>query len=121
MENLHVACHSSFKQRLSDCIWARIIDEYAIALHVIQDCLGGVHYAYFHEEVLPPLLEYVPLPLHESMWCQHDGDVPFLMLDAKCTVGLRTTFQANGLSMEIQSLGRHVPQSEPLDFYSWGS
>lgn len=76
MENLHVTCHSSFQQRLSDSVWVRIIDEYIIALPVIQDCLGGVHCADFHEEVLPLLLEGVPLHLHKSMWFQHDGASP---------------------------------------------
>jgi hypothetical protein len=76
MENLHVACHSSFKQRLSDSIWARIIGEYTVALPVVQDCLGGVHCTDFHEEVPPPLLEVMPLHLHESMYYQHDGALP---------------------------------------------
>jgi hypothetical protein len=53
--------------KISVSIWATIMDDYAIALHVIQDCLRGVHRADFCEQVLPPLLEGVPLHLQESI------------------------------------------------------
>jgi hypothetical protein len=52
-----------------------VIDDYLIGLRVIQDHLDEVHEADFPEEMLPLLLEDVPLHVSKK-WFLHDGAPP---------------------------------------------
>jgi hypothetical protein len=42
--------------------------------YLLPNCLNGPTYCVFQQEVLPVLLEDVPLAVRHDMWFQHDGE-----------------------------------------------
>lgn len=54
-------------------VWCGIIGDKLIGPHFIHGHLNGEKYQQLLEDVLPTLLEDVPLDVRQTMWFQHDG------------------------------------------------
>jgi hypothetical protein len=52
---------------------ARDIDDHLIGPYLLPLRLTGDIYLTFLQEILPKLLEVVPLEVRREMWFQHDG------------------------------------------------
>ncbi|GBM68623.1 hypothetical protein AVEN_106104-1 [Araneus ventricosus] len=49
-------------------IWVGILGDYAVGPYILPDHLTGTTYRIFFEQVLPSLLQVVPLPIQRNMW-----------------------------------------------------
>jgi hypothetical protein len=57
-------------------MWCGVIGDQLIGLYIFPQCLTGAIYANFLRDVLPGLLENVPLQTRLQMYYQHDGAPP---------------------------------------------
>lgn len=64
---------SNYQHRFSVNVWAGIVDNYLIGPYLMPCRLTGNVYETFLMEVLPRLLDDVPLAVCCRMWYQHDG------------------------------------------------
>jgi hypothetical protein len=68
-ENLHQIRERGFQQRFSINMWAGIIGNRLIGLHVLPPHLNGEEYLIFLQNELSDLLDDVPLRVRRDMWC----------------------------------------------------
>ncbi|XP_023313209.1 uncharacterized protein LOC111693200 [Anoplophora glabripennis] len=107
------------QQQFSVNVWAGIVGDHLIGPHFLPNRLNGADYRQFLEEVLPELLEDVPLQVRENMYFMHDGAPAHFSLVAR-----------QYLDDEYQDrwIGRGGPHPWPprspelncLDFFFWG-
>jgi len=62
--------------RWSTNVWCGILNNTLIGPYFYKGTLTGEHYFNFLENILPLLLENVPLHTRECMWVQQDGAPP---------------------------------------------
>ena len=53
-------------------MWAGIIGNCLLGSVLLPQCLNRATYLAFLQNLLPPLLENVPLAIRQTMWLQHD-------------------------------------------------
>lgn len=70
-ENPHKKRHSSFQRGKN--LWGGIIGKTLIGPHILPDNLNGDNYLQFLEDVLPELLENIPLDVRRRLIFQNDG------------------------------------------------
>ena len=70
--NSHVLYQGHHQYRFSVNVWAGTVDKYPVGPYLLPSRLTDV-YKVFRKEVLPQLLEDVPLPIHRRMWFQQYG------------------------------------------------
>ena len=75
-ENPHATVESNFQQRFSVNVWCAVLDDQVIGPFILEGRLTGEAYLRFLQEVLPQLLEDVPLDKRSRMDFQHDGAPP---------------------------------------------
>jgi hypothetical protein len=100
-------------------VWAGIIGNCVVGPYLLSDRLNGPAYCVFLQEVLPVLLEDVPLAVRRDMWFQHDW--------APAHFSAQTQQHLNTLFPD-RWLGRGSPVSWParspdlntLDVFLWG-
>ena len=61
------------QQRFSINVWAGIIAVHIIGPYLLPNRLTGEIYLTFLRDMLPTLLDAVPLAIRQVMWLQHDG------------------------------------------------
>jgi hypothetical protein len=71
--NPHIIREHGYQQRYSVNVWAGIVHNHLIGPYILPSPLNGHVYRIFLDEVLPVLLEDVPLAIRRRMWFQHDG------------------------------------------------
>ena len=54
-------------------VWAGIISDHIIGPYLLQNRLTGEIYLTFLRDMMPTLLDAVPLEILQVMWLQHDG------------------------------------------------
>ena len=57
-------------------VWCGIVGDHVIGPYFLEGRLTGQVYANFLQNVLPQLIEDVPLHVRMNMWMQHDGAPP---------------------------------------------
>ena len=57
--------------------WYGIVGDHVILLYFLVGCLTGQVYENFLQNVLPQLMEDVPLHVRMNEWMQHDGAPPY--------------------------------------------
>jgi hypothetical protein len=100
-------------------MWAGIIENCVVGPYLLPHRLNVPAYCVFLQEVLPVLLEDVPLAVRRDLWFQHDGAPEHF--SAQTQQHLNTQFPDRWL-------GRGGPVSWParspdlisLDFFLWG-
>jgi hypothetical protein len=117
--NPHVTRQCKHQVRFSVNVWAGILGDHLIGPYILPDRLNGRNYWIFLNEVLPELLENVPLADIRGMWFQHDG------APAHFAVAVRQFLDARYPNRWIGRAGPiawppRSPDMTPLDFYLWG-
>ena len=117
-ENPHyIRTHSQNRWSLN--VWGGIIGNIVIGPHFFEERLTADRYLHFLREDLGPLLQRVPIDVHNRMWFMHDGAPVH-----------HTDNIHNFLNMNFQErwIGRGGPVAWPprspdltkMDFFLWG-
>ncbi|CAH1957620.1 unnamed protein product [Acanthoscelides obtectus] len=100
-------------------VWAGIVDDYLIWPYLLPERLTGPIYRRFLGEVLPELLENVPLNVRQQMWFQHDGAPAHFAVQVRAYLaqrfGHRWIARGGAVSWPPRS-----PDLSSLDFFLWG-
>jgi hypothetical protein len=64
---------SQHQQRFSLNVWVGVLGDRLIGPHILLNKLTGKRYRLFMRNILPVLLEDVPLQQSQNMWFMHDG------------------------------------------------
>lgn len=125
--NSHVWAHENPNEiailhpqhKFSVNIWAGILDNRIIGPYVLPNRLDSVTYLVFLRDILPELLDDVPLETRANMWFQHDGAPPHFgnivrgHLDA--VYGQHWIGRGGPVPWPPRS-----PDLNSLDFFFWG-
>lgn len=118
-ENPHATVSKNSQKRFSVNVWAGIKDKFIIGPYILPQTLTGNGYYHFLTEILPDLLEDIPLSQIQGIWYQHDG------CPAHTTRDVRGYLDEEYPRRWIGRLGPiawppRSPDLTPLDFYFWG-
>ena len=117
--NPHGSRESHFQVRFSVNVWAGIIGDHVVGPYIFPQRLTGQSYSIFLDEVLPQLLENVPLHIRNQSWFQHDGAPPHFSANVRALLDARYRNRWIGRGGPILWPPRS-PDLTPLDFYYWG-
>lgn len=100
-------------------VWCGLFNGRLIGPYLYEGTLTGVRYLHILQNILPALLEDIPLNERETMWWQQDGAPPHYA--RQVTTYLDTTFRERwiGRNGTIHWPARS-PDMTPLDFFLWG-
>lgn len=118
-ENPHKIKETHYQDQFSVNVWIGIIGDYLIGPFFLPERLNGESYRRFLEDILPILLEDVPIFTRSVMWFMHDGAPAHFSVQAR-----------NYLNQNYHNrwIGRGGPREWPprspdlnsLDFFLWG-
>lgn len=118
-ENPHEVHRFRYQHRFSVNVWCGIVNECLIGPYLMPSPLNGQRYCTFLRDVLPGLLDDVPLGLRRNMWFQHDGAPAHNARNARQhlteTFGNRWIGRNGPIAWPARS-----PDLTPLDFFLWG-
>ncbi|KAJ8936816.1 hypothetical protein NQ318_015283 [Aromia moschata] len=123
MHNTHVWCdgyphaYRNFRDQrnFSVNVWCGIVGDVLIGPHILPDRLTGNGYLNFLQQVLPNLLEEVPLGILRQMWYLHDGTPPHFARQVRDFLNVEYPNRWICRNGPI-----HWPARTPCDFYLWG-
>lgn len=72
-ENPHAIRENHFQQTFSINVWIGIVGGHLVGPHILPKPTTGAIYLDFLENVLPGLLENIPLNVRQELWYLHDG------------------------------------------------
>ncbi|GBM48764.1 hypothetical protein AVEN_24952-1 [Araneus ventricosus] len=100
-------------------IWAGTLGHNLVLPYILPDRLTFATYGIFLEQVLPSLLQVVPLPIQRNMWFMHDGAPAHFSSTVRYF--LNATYPARwiGCGGPVAWHPRS-PDLNPLDFFFWG-
>lgn len=101
-------------------VWAGILGNHLVGPYFFEGNLTSERYAHLLENVLPGLLENIPLATRQEMWFQHDG-APAHTANAITDI-LDRDYPERwiGLRGPVEWPPRS-PDLTPLDFFLWGT
>ena len=118
-KNPHARVESSHQHRFSINVWAGCIGDYLLGPVVLPRRLTGQTYLDFLQNMLPLLLEDVPLGLRQAMWLMHDGAPAHFSINVRRH--LNTTFPGRWIERgDPVAWPARSPDLNPLDFWFWG-
>ena len=115
-DNPHALFVAHHQHRFSVNVWCGIVHDHLIGPYILPVRLNGRTYHAFLSEVLPELLETVPLALRQEMWYQHDGAPAYF----NCNVHFLTCFAIGSLVGMSLCLGHRGRQISTLSIFSSG-
>lgn len=118
-ENPHIVRQSNYQHRFSVNVWAGIISNNLVGPYVLPERVTGESYYVFLREVLPGLLDSVPLGIRRRMWFQHDGCPAHYAINVRQYLDRTYPNRWIGRSGPVPWPARS-PDMTPLDFYLWG-
>lgn len=118
-ENPHAIRETGHQRKFSINVWAGIIDQYLIGPYVLPNRLNGPGYLHFLEDILPVLLEEIPLQLRQRMWYLLDGAPPHFDLNVRQFLNIRFPQKWIGRNGPTKWPPRS-PDLNPCDFFLWG-
>jgi len=118
-DNPHETSVTKFQRRFSVKVWCGLLSNKLIRPFVFDNNLTGNTYEVFLRNVLPGLLEDIPLMIRSQMHFQHDGAPPHYTWHVR---------EYLNESFPNRWLGRggpvawppRSPDLKPLDYYLWG-
>lgn len=118
-DNPHATFIRGYQEKFSVNVWAGIIGDHLIGPYILPNRLNAPVYLVFLRDILPELLENVPLHIRQDMWFQHDG--------APAHFGNAVRDHLN-VTFERRWVGRggpvhwpaRSPDLTPLDYFLWG-
>lgn len=111
---------NSHQHRFSVNVWAGIIGNNLIGPYLLPSPLTGHAYTIFLREVLPGLLEDVPLETRRRMWFQHDGAPAHYFGETRLFLNNQFQNRWIGRGGPVAWPARS-PDLTPLDFFLWGT
>lgn len=118
-ENPYWTVAGTHQQQFSLNIWCGIIGDILIGPHVLPNRLTGQAYRHFLEEILPGLLEEVPLATRVLLWFMQDGAPAHFSLAARNY--LQNTYPNRWIARGgYVAWPARSPDLNPLDFFLWG-
>jgi hypothetical protein len=118
--NPHVTHRHSHQYRFSVNVWAGIVSNNLIGPYLMPSPLTGPVYRTFLEDVLPGLLEDVPLDIRRIMWYQHDGAPAHFHANTRLLLDEVFPNRWIGRNGPVAWPARS-PDMTPLDFFLWGA
>ena len=106
----------SHPHRFSINVWAGIISEHIIG----PNRLTGEIYITFLRDMLPTLLDSVPLEILQVMWLQHDGAPAHFDRNVRTHLNVTYPNRWIGRGGPVPWPAR-LPDLTPLDYFLWGS
>ena len=73
VDNPHAVLVQHHQHRFAVNVWCGIVGDHLIGPYILPPRLCGPMYRVFLRDVLPELLENVPLDTRRNMWFQHEG------------------------------------------------
>ena len=117
-ENPHACRVDSFQHRFSVNVWAGVIGTQVLG-PVFLPRLNGDTYLQFLREILPELLDDVPLVLLRDVFYQHDGAPAHFTWNVRQHLDTEYGARWIGRGGPVQWPPRSADLT-PLDFYLWG-
>lgn len=118
-ENPHETVIHHHQVRFSVNVWAGIINDSLIGPYILPERLNGQTYLIFLQDVLPELLEDLPINIRRQMWFQHDGAPAHFSNEVRQHLNAVYNNQWVGRGGPV-SWPPRSPDLTPLDFYLWG-
>lgn len=118
-ENPHNIVIQGHQERFSVNVWVGMVGGYVVGPYILPDRLTGQNYLIFLEEVLPELLEDVPLAVRHRMWFQHDGAPPHFFRAVRTHLNARYRRRWMGRGGHVPWPARS-PDFSWIDFCYWG-
>lgn len=118
-ENPHVLVSHGHQQQFRVNVWAGILENKIIGPYLLPPHLNGVLYRRFLADVLPELLEDVPLDLRRQMFLQLDGAPAHFARPVRDFLNDTFGDQWIGRGGPIPWPPRS-PDLTPIDFFLWG-
>jgi hypothetical protein len=118
-ENPHAILPRGHQQRFSVNVWAGIIADRLIGPYMLPPRLTGNIYLTFLQEVLPDLLDDVPLAVMQRIMFQHDGAPAHFSRDVRQHLDQTYPDAWIGRGGSINWPARS-PDLTPLDYFLWG-
>lgn len=120
IENPHAYVERDRQRRFKLNVWARIIGDQLVEPHFFDGLLNGDTYLLFLQNILPGLLDDVPLQSRVGIWLRQDWSPPHFSRNVRTYYD--EIFPDRWIGREADhSLGTTVPRSEPNGFFSLGS
>ena len=107
------------KNLISINVWAEIIGDRLLGPVVLPQRLNRETYLAFLQNILPPLMENVPLTIQQTMWLQHDGAPAHFRINVRRHLNIIFPRCWIGQGVPVAWPARSLNLS-PLDFYLWG-
>lgn len=119
-DNPHATFIHGHQERFTVNLWAGILNDFLIGPYLMPPRLNGHNYLVFLQQVLPELMEDVPLAIRRVMWFQHDGAPAHFTAEVRNH--LTQTFDNRwiGRGGPVTWPARS-PDLTPLDFFFWGA
>lgn len=118
-ENPHAIKETNIQRQFSVNLWAGIIGNRLIGPIILPDIVNGANYLSFLQNILPDLLEDLPLEVLRSMIFQHDGCPAHFQRDVRGHLDEAYPARWIGRGGPVPWPARS-PDLTPLDFYLWG-
>jgi hypothetical protein len=118
-ENPHETMNRNFQVKFSVNVWAGIVNDQLIGPYILPNRLNGQRYLIFLQDVLPELLEDVPMAIRQDMWFQHDGAPPHFAGEVRDHLDEVYDNRWIGRGGPVAWPPRS-PDLTPIDFYLWG-
>ena len=119
MDNPHAIIVRHHQHRFAVNVWCGVVGDHLIGPYILPSTLCGGNYRVFLHDVLPELLENVPLAGRQRIWFQHDGAPAHFDRGARALLndifGDRWIGRGEPLPWPPRS-----PDLTPLDFFVWG-
>lgn len=118
-ENPHWAMDGHTQRRWHVNVWCGIVGNHVVGPYFIEGNVDSLSYVNFLNNILPELLENVPLQIRMRMWFQQDGHPAHTAIISR---------DALNRIFEDKWIGKYGPVEWParspdlskLDFYLWG-
>ncbi|RLU16752.1 hypothetical protein DMN91_010820 [Ooceraea biroi] len=119
-ENPHWMREIDHQRRWSINVWCGILGNQVIGPYFIEGQLTGQKYATFITEILPALLENVPLNIRLGMWYMHDGCPAHYARVSR--EALHRQFPHRWIGRDGEFLWPpRSPDLTPMDYFLWGT
>lgn len=121
-ENPHAIKGRHYQREFKINVWVGIIGNFMVGPFRLPDRLDGASYLRFLQEILPELLEDLPLNLRLNMFFMHDGAPPHFARAVREYLNEQFAGRWIGRGQEapIQWPPRS-PDLNPCDFFIWGA
>lgn len=119
-ENPHQVFVRGHQEQFSINVWAGIIGNHLVGPYILPNRLDSRTYLVFLRDILPELLEAIPLNVRDEMWYQHDGAPAhygnIVRAHLNTTYGQRWIGRGGPTRWPPRS-----PDLTPMDFFLWGT